>query len=135
MREDPMTTTSTPVLPLLLEEVEVRSVELVSPSFVRVELGSPALADFGVDGPSYDLRIKLVFPEAGQALPSFEGYDEAALWAWFAIPADERGGHVRTYTLREVRGEGADTRLVVDFVLHVDDDGHSGPGAGWAAQA
>ena len=42
--------------------------ERLSPSFVRVELGGPALAEFGVDGPLYDQRIKLVFPnDAGRA--------------------------------------------------------------------
>ena len=41
---------------------------------------------------------------------------------------------MRTYTVREVRGEGADTRLVVDFVLHLA-EGATGPGSAWAAQA
>jgi NADPH-dependent ferric siderophore reductase len=36
---------------------------------------------------------------------------------------------MRTYTLREVRGEGESTRLVVDFVLHVE-DGETGPRVG-----
>ena len=35
---------------------------------------------------------------------------------------------MRTYTVREVRGTGADTRLVVDFVLH-EADGAAGPGS------
>jgi NADPH-dependent ferric siderophore reductase len=45
---------------VLHEQVTVRRVERLSPSFVRVELGSPALADLGVDAPWYDQRIKLV---------------------------------------------------------------------------
>ncbi|MCR6033147.1 siderophore-interacting protein [Nocardioides sp. zg-579] len=128
-----MTTLSSPALPLLLEEVEVVSVRRLSPSFVRVELGSPALAEFGVDQPLYDQRIKLIFPPAGAAPESVAGADEGWMQAWFARPAEERG-HMRTYTIRDVRGEGADTRLVVDMVLH-EADGHSGPGSSWAASA
>ncbi|MCW2852232.1 MAG: siderophore-interacting protein [Nocardioides sp.] len=116
-------------LPLLLEQVEVVLVDRLSPSFVRVELGSPALADFGVDGPLYDQRIKLVFPGT-DGLPDVAGIDEAAMQAWFERPAEERG-HMRTYTVRDVRGTGAVTRLVVDIVLHVG-DGPVGPGAAWA---
>ncbi|GGO74429.1 siderophore-interacting protein [Nocardioides deserti] len=128
-----MTALSSPALPLLLEEVEVVSVQRLSPSFVRVELGSPALAEFGVDQPLYDQRIKLIFPPAGGALESFAGADEGWMQAWYARPAEERG-HMRTYTIRDVRGEGADTRIVVDMVLH-DADGHAGPGGSWAARA
>ena len=41
---------------------------------------------------------------------------------------------MRTYTVREVRGTGPDTRLVVDFVLH-EADGAAGPGSAWASAA
>lgn len=125
-----MTTLASPTLPMLLEQVEVTAVERLSPSFVRVELASPALAHFGVDGPTYDQRIKLVFPPDGRPMPSFAGVDESWMREWLTRPADERG-HMRTYTLREVRGNGEDTRLVVDFVLH---EHCSGPGSSWAAR-
>jgi NADPH-dependent ferric siderophore reductase len=53
-------------------------------------------------------------------------------WAdWCALPEDTRG-HIRTYTIREVRGRGTETRLVVDVVLH---PGAHGPGSEWAAHA
>ena len=94
--------------------------ERLSPTYVRVELGGPALAEFGVEGPLLDLRIKLVFPNAEGRLPSFEGADESWFGTWLAIPESERG-HMRTYTVRAVRGAGADTRLVVDFVLHMEE--------------
>ena len=128
-----MTMTTNHSLPMILDEVEVVAVERLSPTYVRVELGSPVLADFGVDGPLYDQRIKLVFPNEAGRLPSFEGADESWFTTWLDIPASERG-HMRTYTVREVRGEGADTRLVVDFVLHLADEA-TGPGSAWAAQA
>lgn len=130
MTATPTATSAT--LPLLLVQVEVARVERASPSFVRVELASPALADFGVAGPRYDQRIKLIFP-GDSPLPDFEGVDEAWVQAWFERPAAERG-HMRTYTVRDVVGSGADTRLVVDLVLH-DGDGPAGPGAAWAARA
>ncbi len=128
-----MTVTTDHALPMILDEVEVTSVELLSPSFVRVELGGAVLADFGVDGPLYDQRIKLVFPNDAGNLPSFEGADDSWWDTWLEIPASERG-HMRTYTVRAVRGTGVDTRLVVDLVLHLD-DGATGPGAEWAARA
>ena len=132
-----MTSTSTRAteqpLPLILDEVEVVAVERLSPSFVRVELGGPALSEFGVPGPTYDLRIKLLFPNDAGRLPSFAGAEESWWDTWLTIPEPERG-HLRTYTVRAVRGEGADTRLVVDLVLHPA-DGEPGPGSDWAARA
>lgn len=125
-------------LPLLLEEVEVRSVARVSPSFVRIELGGDALADFGVGGPVYDQRIKIVFPNAKGTLPSFADADESWWTSWIEIPEDERGS-MRTYTIRDVVGEGADTRLVVDIVVHEQSheggDALDGAGNAWALQA
>lgn len=118
-------------LPMILDEVEVRAVRRVSPTWVRVELGSAALAEFGVDGPLYDQRIKLVFPNDHGRLPSFAGADESWFAAWLDLPAAERG-HMRTYTVRDVVGSAADTRLVVDLVLHA---GASGPGSDWASRA
>jgi NADPH-dependent ferric siderophore reductase len=97
--------------PVLLAEVEVVSVERLSPTFVRVELGGRDLADYGVDGARWDQRIKLVFPD----------------------PATENG-HMRTYTIRDVRGSGEQTTLVVDMVLHLEGD-LVGPGSSWASRA
>ena len=92
---------------MIHDEVAVVRADRLSPSFVRVELGGPCLADFGVAGPLYDQRIKLVFP----------------------------GEHRRTYTVRDVRGEGAATRLVVDLVVHGDAHGAPGPACRWARRA
>ncbi|WP_436697763.1 siderophore-interacting protein [Nocardioides sp. BYT-33-1] len=127
-------------LPMLLTEVEVLRVERVSPSFVRVELGGAALADLGPDGPVYDQRIKLIFPNAAGTLPSFAHADESWWTTWIEIPEHERGS-MRTYTIRDILGEGPDTRLVVDIVVHESDDadGHGdaldGAGNRWALQA
>ena len=67
-----MTSTATE-LPLLLGTVEVRAVTRLSPSFVRIELGGPLLADLGVERPWFDQRIKLVLPGTPGVVPSFEG--------------------------------------------------------------
>ena len=119
-------------LPLVVATVEVVAVTRLSPSFVRVELGGSALAEVGVDGPLLDQRIKLVLPDGRGAVPELAAH---VGWyrSWQQLP-DDRRGHLRTYSLRDVRGNGADTRIVVDVVLHLA-DGATGPGARWAAAA
>ena len=120
-------------LPIIIAEVTVTRAERISPSFVRVELAGPELAEFGVDGPLHDQRIKLIFPNAAGGLASFAGADETWFATWLEIPEDRRG-HVRTYSVRDVVGSGTDTRVVVDLVLHLA-DGATGPGSTWAATA
>jgi NADPH-dependent ferric siderophore reductase len=119
-------------LPMILSEVEVVAVERLSPSYVRIELGGAALADLGVPGPLLDQRIKIVFPGADGVLPTFSA---GPGWYadWLAQPEEQRGC-MRTYTIRDVRGAGAGTRIVVDFVLHLA-PGHAGPGSTWASAA
>lgn len=124
-------TTKQIVQTMVLAQVGVTAVQRLSPSFVRVELGGPELADFGVDGPLYDQRFKLIFPGASGELPSFESADESWFSTWMDRPAEERG-HMRTYTIRKVVGEGSATRVVVDLVLH---PGATGPGSSWAENA
>jgi NADPH-dependent ferric siderophore reductase len=128
-----MTTTAAPALPMILDEVEVVAVHRLSTSFVRVELGGPALADLA-DPPYFDQRIKLIFPTDDGRLPSFADARAETWWdAWLALPEDQRG-HLRTYSVRAVHGTGSDTRLVVDLVLHLADEA-SGPAARWASTA
>ncbi len=122
------------VLPMLIADVVVVSVARLSPTFVRVELGGPDLADFGVDGDRWDQRIKLVFPDPTTgAITSTEGADETWLATWLDRPATERG-HMRTYTIRDVHGTAAQTTFVVDMVLHLEGD-LVGPGSTWASRA
>nr|WP_179503860.1 siderophore-interacting protein [Nocardioides daedukensis] len=118
---------------MILTEIEVVEAQRLSPNFVRVVFAADELADLGVDGKLYDQRIKVIFPNAAGELASFEGADESWFTTWMDIPEDERGT-MRTYTIRELRGTGADTRLVVDFVLHLA-EGATGPGSTWASQA
>lgn len=125
-------TTAPATLPFLLAELEAISVDRISPTYVRVVLGSPALADFGTPGPRFDQRIKLVFPAPGKALPDISDVDETWMSSWFELPEEERGA-MRTYTILDVQGEGEQTRFVVDIVVH--EDGKAGPGARWAMAA
>jgi len=120
----------TPAPTVLVEQVEVVAVHRLSPSFVRLELGSPALADLD-DGPALDQRIKLIFPRPGRPLFSTDGFDGSWYESWCALPEEDRGS-MRTYTLRGRVGDGAETRMLVDFVVHGEDDGH-GPGGDFAA--
>ncbi|MER7557977.1 siderophore-interacting protein [Nocardioides sp. NPDC126508] len=113
----------------VLARVSVRSVERLSPSFARIELVGDDLADFGNDGPTFDQRIKLLFPAASGVLPELSAED----WytEWLALPDEERP-RMRTYTIRSIEGEGIEKRLYVDFVLH---PGAHGPGSDWAGTA
>lgn len=120
-----------PALPMVLTEVTVASVERLSPSFGRLCLAADALADIGVDGPWWDQRFKLVVPSDTGRLTSVADADESWLTTWLDRPVEERG-HMRTYTVRDVVGTGADTRVVLDVVLH---PGAPGPGGLWAARA
>ncbi len=122
-----------PDAPFLVTAVTVTAVERLCPTFVRIELGAPELADFGTDGPLYDQRIKVVFPGASGRLPDLTSAGGDWFDAWLDLPDEERGA-MRTYSVRDVRGRGSGTRLVVDFVLHLA-PGATGPASSWAATA
>lgn len=130
-------------LPMILAELEVARAERVSPSFVRIELSGSELTELGTPGAIFDQRFKIIFPNAVGVLPSFADADESWWTTWMEIPEAERGS-MRTYTLRDVVGEGIDTRLVVDIVVHEGgeggggdegSDGLDGAGNRWALQA
>ncbi len=110
---------------MMLARVAVRSRTRLSPSFVRLVLGGPELAGFGVAGPVLDQRIKLILPGPA-GLPQLR---PECWWADFqALPEHGRGA-VRTYTLRAIT---AADELVVDVVVH---PGAHGPGSAWAGGA
>ncbi|WP_076259113.1 siderophore-interacting protein [Intrasporangium flavum] len=127
--------TTTAVNPVLLLTAVVRGVERLSPSFVRIRFGGDGFEHVGPEGATLDQRVKLIIPTPGRGVPRLDPSGWYA--AWLALPEDERGV-LRTYTARAVEGEGADRRLVVDFVLH-GPDAHGGAAAGpagaWADEA
>lgn len=116
--------------PSVFTRLSAIDVQRLSPTFVRVTLAGPGLAEFGSDQPLYDQRIKLVFVPADQ--PGTESWEAMTFMEWYALPAEERG-QMRTYSIRELTGEGEQRRLVVDVVVH--EDGLAGPGAAWALAA
>lgn len=118
--------------PFVLAAAAVSAVERVSPSFVRVTFSGDDLSVFGNPGLVLDQRIKLVFPAPGGSVPQLAASDD---WysAWLALPDDERGS-MRTYSIRRLDIDGEETRLVVDFVLHLA-PGSTGPASRWADAA
>ncbi|HEX5968635.1 MAG TPA: siderophore-interacting protein [Intrasporangium sp.] len=108
----------------------VRSIERLSPSFVRIAFGGEGFDQVGPEGAALDQRIKLVIPGPGRSFPLHLIRPDSWYAAWLALPEGERG-QVRTYTVRSVLGEGADRRVIVDFVLHEP----SGPAGAFAASA
>ncbi|QIK67768.1 siderophore-interacting protein [Nocardioides sp. HDW12B] len=131
-----MTATVSPPVPFVLDEVEVVGVERLSPCFVRLLLGGPAVADIGVDGPFLDQRIKLLLPGPSGALPRLDPHHPDGWYTpWLALPEAERG-HLRTYTVRALRPGPTGPVLVVDVVVHEPGpDTPQGPGCRWAATA
>ncbi len=104
---------------------EVRRVERLSPSFLRVTFTGDDL-DRLADN-RFDQRIKLIPPLPSGAIAHFPTGDD---WytAWRNLP-DEQRNPIRTYTVRAVRPELRE--VDVDMVLH----GVSGPASRWAVQA
>lgn len=116
--------------PLVVSAAEVRVVERLSRSFVRITFGGAGLAGFGTDGPSLDQRIKLILPDDHGRLPVI-ARDADWYTSWLALPPDRRGV-MRTYTIRRVVDVADETFVMIDFVLHPD---HPGPAAAWADRA
>lgn len=119
--------------PFVLARAEVRRVERVSPSYVRVTFGGDELEEFGTPGDVYDARIKIVFPPASGVLPEIDRDADDWWSAYLAFPEAERGA-MRTYSIRELRVGAAGTEVVVDFVLHLT-PGLTGPASLWADRA
>lgn len=99
-------------------QLQVRTVERVTPRMVRVTLGGEELDDFVSSGT--DQRIKLCLPRPGQPTPL--GRTRAEV---FALPRDQQPVQ-RTYTVRAFDAESR--TLSIDFAVHE----HGGPGTTWA---
>lgn len=124
-------------------DVVVTRVERISANFQRITFGGECLRSFGVQGPTLDLRIKVMIPPNGnddgtgldlQAL--MEAPSEGPGWyqRWLALDPAERGS-MRTYSVREARCGDARPEIDVDFVMHFDADGNGGLASLWAAAA
>lgn len=121
-------------------EAQVLRIEDISPNFRRITFGGEGLHPFGMPYHPRDQRIKLLIPPKVDGplfdLPGFlaEQHQQGVSWyqAWLKVSPELRGV-MRTYTVRQWLDEPRE--LVVDMVLHVDEDGRSGPAAHWAHHA
>ncbi|MFI0977190.1 siderophore-interacting protein [Streptomyces sp. NPDC021093] len=106
----------------------------ISPNFVRVTIGGPALSGFRPMG--YDQWFRLFLPtDKGLRLPK----RTSGLWMaeYFLMPKDTRPVG-RNYTVRHHRTEGTygeGPEIDIDFVLHEDEKGELGLAAKWARDA
>ncbi|MFC7641036.1 siderophore-interacting protein [Streptosporangium lutulentum] len=105
-------------------DVQVRSLQRLSPSFIRVTFTGNDLDLFADNG--FDQRIKLVLPLPGHGVKNFPR-DGDWFTQWYAQPEPNP---LRTYTVRAVR---PDVREVdIDVVIH---EGGDGPASRWIGAA
>lgn len=111
--------------------VIVSGVRRLSPTFLRITLTGPELAEFVDNGA--DQRIKVLIPLPGCGLDHLPFGADDWFGAWQALP-DTHRNPMRTYTVREVRFGTGDPEVDVDFALHPG-AAVVGPATGWATAA
>lgn len=135
-----------PIKPMRVFDLQVSAVTQLSQHFRRITLTGSDLDLFGANaaGETLDLRVKIMIPSPGHALPEFNNIRGSLQDDWYqnwrALDESVRGV-MRTYTVRNIRrGVPASTNspavpaeMDIDFVLHLG--GGSGPAAEWAASA
>lgn len=124
--------------PVRVFEAVVAEVRDLSPHFRRITLTGPSLNVFGVPGATLDLRIKMILPNPGHALevPGAPGGALQAGWYQDWLRQEQPGrGHIRSYTVRNLRRVPHGAEIDVDFVLHNGPGTHAGPGSSWARHA
>lgn len=132
--------------PMRAFELQVSSVQQLTPHFRRVTFTGSDLALFGANaaGQTLDLRVKVMIPSPGHALPALRQDRGSLLDDWYQdwrSREESTRGFMRTYTVRSLRravpagthGPAREAELDIDFVLHLE--GGSGPAAAWAATA
>ena len=125
--------------PTLAFRLRVARTRWISPSFLRLTLTGEDLRDFGVQGQTLDLRVKLIVPGARDMLTSLHPdaqltSEEAQNWykSWLITPEDERGA-MRTYTVRALRPAGSVGNLGEHAEIDIDVVAHEGGRASeWA---
>ncbi|SDS37925.1 NADPH-dependent ferric siderophore reductase, contains FAD-binding and SIP domains [Paraoerskovia marina] len=111
--------------------VEVVRTARISPSIVRVTLGGDGLGQLTALG--RDQWFRLFLPREGQDSLRLPTRTSALWYAQYLTTPKAQRPHVRAYTVRAARPE--ERELDVDFVVHVDADGTSGPAATFALTA
>ncbi|GAA4004386.1 siderophore-interacting protein [Comamonas faecalis] len=116
---------STPLIqrvrhPFAARHVQLLARQAVSPGFVRLTLGSPALAGFVSAG--FDDHVKLILPQAGQDRPNLPAIVDGRPYIDGPRPT------MRDYT--PLHFDAQNNTLQVEFAIH-----GSGPAADWARSA
>lgn len=109
--------------------LEVVTSERVSANVVRVTLGGAGLSRFTPLG--FDQWFRLFLPRPGQDTLKLPTRTSGLWYAQYLATAKPKRPYVRNYTVRAYRPDGLD----VDFVVHVDPAGHSGPASTFALEA
>lgn len=152
------------VFPVTVSRVEKLTDSFVRISLTGRSLLHAAAPISDGTGQVYDAYIKLLIPPAGASGPTMIELDTSWRSRWLAAPETERG-YMRTYTVSNSRlvpsvgldetpllgmfpaaeadleplardlPTGLQPEIDVDFVLHTDAQGTSGPGSAWAEQA
>lgn len=135
-----------PIKPMRVFDLQVSAVQQLSKHFRRITFTGSDLDLFGSNaaGETLDLRVKIMIPSPGHALPEFSNIRGSLQDDWYQSwrTLDESvRGVMRTYTVRSLRravpaseqSPAVPAEMDIDFVLHLD--GGSGPAAEWAAGA
>ncbi|MEU4564692.1 siderophore-interacting protein [Actinoplanes sp. NPDC023936] len=109
--------------------LEVTGSARVSPNIVRVTLGGAGLDRFTPLG--YDQWFRLFLTRPGQDSLKLPTRASGLWYAQYLATAKPKRPFVRNYTVRAHRPGALD----VDFVVHVDGAGHSGPASSFALNA
>ncbi|MEU4159002.1 siderophore-interacting protein [Actinoplanes sp. NPDC026670] len=109
--------------------LEVTKSERISPNVVRVTFGGEGLDRFTPLG--FDQWFRLFLPRPGQDSLKLPTRTSGLWYAQYLATAKPKRPFVRNYTVRAYRPDGLD----VDFVVHVDAAGHSGPASAFALAA
>ncbi|BBH67328.1 siderophore-interacting protein [Actinoplanes sp. OR16] len=109
--------------------LDVAGSERISPNVVRVTFGGEGLEKFTPLG--YDQWFRLFLARPGQDTLKLPTRTSGLWYAQYLATAKPKRPFVRNYTVRAHRpGE-----LDVDFVVHTDATGHSGPASTFALNA
>ncbi|WP_344103980.1 siderophore-interacting protein [Myceligenerans crystallogenes] len=108
---------------------EVVATKQITPHMMRVTLGGDGIRRLTVQG--YDQWFRLFMTREGQDNLKLPTASSGWWYAQYLATPKSRRPWVRNYTIRAAREDLAE--IDVDFVVHgSDDDGTSGPGAGFA---
>ncbi|UTH73786.1 siderophore-interacting protein [Chromobacterium sp. IIBBL 290-4] len=108
--------------PLRFRLLQVKRIQTLSPSMLRITLSGAELEGFV--SASFDDHVKLFFPAPGEAKPAAPQVSESGI----SFPADQAKPAMRDYTPRRYDPQAGE--LDIDFVIH---DG--GVAAEWAKAA